>query len=84
MRDKHAGGKWEKDAGKVLCQVGKEIATEIERDTIEAAKAATWQRAIDLLEKDFRIRKANGETVAIPGILLAMSILRLYADGREF
>ena len=32
MKDKHAGGKWEKDAGKVLCQIAKEITAEIERD----------------------------------------------------
>ena len=32
MRDKHAGGKWEKDAGKVLCQIGKEISALIKQE----------------------------------------------------
>lgn len=38
MRNKHAGGAWEKDAGKVLLRVGREIANLIEQEgkTMEA------------------------------------------------
>jgi len=42
-----------------------------------------WDRAISLLENDFNERQRLMDTVNLPGLLVAISTLRLYSDGRE-